>query len=319
MLSTSGWLSTFARTRTSAATIAISAVVCVMALATASSAMAEPKGIFEKFKECPTEVPGVTLCSVAKTLSGEFVIGKTRVPINQTITQQGGYLPTGNPENPREFFGIPAKNGESMSKTALNVPGGLLDIVKCEEIKGEGWFEKEVRNACKAIFENEYTGVTATTELVANEKNPVIFNEFALSREEGTALTLPIRVHLKNPLLGNSCYIGSESNPIELHLTTGETHPPAGVTPLHGKKGTPETLEENELPSLRLTNNTLVDNDFSVPGAEGCGELFGYTGFLDGLVDSKLGLPTKAGENVAVLNNELNAAGAKEVVESESF
>ena len=51
------------------------------------------------------------------------------------------------------------------------------------------------------FFEGKLLGVTATSELVANEHNPVIVNEFNATREEGTALTLPIRVHLKNPLL----------------------------------------------------------------------------------------------------------------------
>jgi hypothetical protein len=298
---------------------AVALAVPLAALAAASPAMAEPQGIFKIFKECPTEIAGVSLCSVDTTTSGKFTLGDTTVPINQDIVQQGGFVKTGNPENGREFFGLPAKNGESLSKTELNVPGGLLDIVNCEEITGEGSFAKALRKACKEIFENKFTGVTATTELVANEHNPVLFNERALAREEGTAITLPLRVHLKNPLLGNSCYIGSESSPLELHLTTGETHPPAGVTPLHGAKGTATTLEEHELLSLRITGNSLVDNDFSAPGAEGCGEFWGYTGFLDSLVDAKLKVPNKAGENAAVLDGELAAAGAEEVILSESF
>src|SRR6201999_3192350 len=106
-----------------------------------------------------------------------------------------------------------------LSKTALNVPGGLLGV-NCYEIKGEGWLENAARELCKAIFENEYTGVTATTELVATETNPAILNLVALSTEEGTAITLPVRVHLKNPLLGGTCYIGSTAHPIQLHLTT---------------------------------------------------------------------------------------------------
>jgi hypothetical protein len=50
-----------------------------------------------------------------------------------TITLQGGAIPTGG-TNPNEYFLLPAKNGESLSKTELNVPGGLLNIVNCEEI-----------------------------------------------------------------------------------------------------------------------------------------------------------------------------------------
>jgi len=300
-------------------TAAMALIVPLTALASASPAMAEPKGIFKVFAQCPTEVPGIELCSYAQTTGGEFAIGTAKVPINKTVTLQGGDLPTGNPENPREFFALPAKNGESLSKTELNVPGGLLDLIKCEEIKGEGFFEKAVRELCKATFENGLTGVTATTELVASERNPAIFNEFALAREEGTALTLPVRVHLKNPLLGNSCYIGSGSSPLQLHLTTGETHPPAGFEPLHGTRGKAKTLEEKEQVMLRLTGNSLVDNTFPAPGAEGCGEFFFITGFLDSIVDGKLKIPNKAGENAAVLNGTLSAAAPEAVIASEKF
>jgi hypothetical protein len=300
-------------------------IVPVTALASASPAAAEPMGIFKIFKECPTEVPGVTLCSVDNTTSGEVKLGNTGVPITKTITQQGGLIPTGNPENEREFFAYPAKNGESLSKVALNVPGGLLDFIKCESITGSGLIEIALRELCKFTFEHGSTEVTATTELAATEKNPVILNEEALNSEEGTALTLPIKVHLKNSLLGNSCYIGSEAEPIELHLTTGATTPAKGVTPLHGKKGTPSTEREKGLLVAHIKENTQVDNTFSAPKAYGCGEVtilgIKFTGGLDFLVEGKLGIPNKntKGEDFAIFNGELAVATAEHVIESESF
>jgi hypothetical protein len=311
------------------ALIATVGVVAPLAsLSAASPALAAPKGIFARFAQCPLTTikalgvpPGVALCSFNETLGGEFVIGSTKVPINsgvnagKTITLQGGAVPTGNPENPKEYFVLPAANGESMSKTELNVPGGLLDLVNCEEIKGNGIWEIIERGTCKAIFENKTTGVTATTEVVANTTNPSILNVRALSRETGTALVLPVRVHLKNPLLGNSCYIGSEASPIELRLTTGATSPNPPNKSIHGAFGDPETLEENELTMLRVTNDSLVDNAFSVPVAEGCGEFFSF--LIDPLVDSKLKLPSADGNNTAIFNGTLNTATAEAVEASE--
>jgi len=307
------------RTRTLVmATMAL--VLPVTALASASPAMAEPKGIFKIFKECPTEVPVVTLCNYNTTTSGEFKLGSTTVPINKPVIQQGGLIPTGNPEAEREFFGYPAKNGESLSKTALNVPGGLTGLINCEKLI------EPFKFLCKVALESGPLEVTATTELVANEKNPVIFNETNLAEEEGTAVTLPVRVHLKNTFLGNACYIGSEKEPLELHLTTGATKlasPPKGWKSIHGAKGKAKTLEEKELVSLRITGNSLVDNTFSSPGSEGCGEaeilFIKFKGFLDGVVNEKSKIPNKAGENTAILNGELAAAAANEVVASESF
>ena len=291
----------------------LSAAVMVVlgALGVASPALATPTGPYAVFAQCPTSEPGVELCNYGQTTSGEFAFGSTKVPINKTITLQGGAIPVPSVEN--LFFLVPAKNGESLSKTELNVPGGLLDLVNCEEIKGNGFFESAARAACKAIFENKTTGVSATAELVANESNPALINLFTLIGESGTALTLPIRIHLKNPLLGKSCYVGSESSPIELQLTTGTTSPPEPNKPIKGNLGTFE--EEQEV--LVLRDNTLVDNAFSVPVAQGCGEFLSITGFLDSIVDHKLGLPLAAGHNTAQLSGTLRVATAEAVVASE--
>jgi hypothetical protein len=299
------------RGRSAAGVCVVAGLVSVLALMAASSALAEPKGIFNRFKQCPTEVAGVTLCQFAQTKSGEFVLGTSKVPINKTITIQGGGIPINETET--EFALIPAKNGESLSKTELNVPGGLTGLINCEEITGSGFFEKAAREACKAIFENKTTGVTATTELVANAHNPAILNEVALVTREGTALTLPVRVHLKNPLLGNSCYIGSEASPLELKLTTGTS---GGLT---GKRGETESQEEKGLELLHIFNNSLVDNTFTAPGSEGCGEFLFIKGYLDGILNSKLKIPNKAGENAARLNGELYATTVANVVASEKF
>jgi hypothetical protein len=294
--------------------VTLALLVPLASVVFASSAAAEPKGIFSVFADCPTTTPGVALCTYAKTTSGEFTLGKTKVPINKTITLQGGAIPTGNEENEREYFLAPAKDGNSLSKTALNVPGGIFGV-NCYEIKGSGWLENDARQLCKEIFENSTTGVTATTELVASVTNPAILDLVALSTEEGTALTLPVRVHLKNPLLGNTCYIGSTAHPIMLHLTTGETSPPAPNKPISGAKGHPSNEEQNEQLLLRIKENSLVDNSFAAPGAEGCGEAFAF--LIDPLINSKVGLPSAAGHNAAILNGELQTATVEAVQANE--
>lgn len=271
--------------------------------------------MFSVFSDCPVATPGTALCIYGVTTSGEFSLGKTKVPINKTITIQGGAIPTGNPENGKEYFLIPAKDGNSLSKTALNVPGGIFGI-NCYEIKGTGWLEEAARYLCKEIFENSVTGVTATTELVATPTNPPILDLVALSQEEGTALTLPVRVHLKNPLLGNTCFIGSASHPIQLHLTTGATAPPPPNKSIHGSRGEAETLERNEQYMLRLFGNSLVDNSFAAPVAEGCGEAFAF--LIDPLINAKIGLPSAAGHNSAILSGELKSATVEAVLANET-
>jgi hypothetical protein len=278
-------------------------------LGVASPALATPKGPYAVFADCPTVgVPEGSLCSYAQTTSGEFTIGNTTVPINQTITLQGGAIPI----NGEGLFAlIPAKDGNSLSKTELNVPGGLLDLVNCTEIKGNGFFEVLERDGCKAIFENKTTGVTATTELVANEHNPALLNFDNFILGTGTALTLPVRVHLKNPLLGNNCYIGSETSPLELQLTDGTTSPPAPNKPISGKIGSFSTEEEVSV----VSENSLVDNSFAAPTAEGCGGFFSF--LIDPILNTKIGLPAAAGHNTANLSGTLKLATVKSVTENE--
>lgn len=291
--------------------LAAAAFVVPMAVfASASPALASRP--FEKFQSCPTEIPIVITCSYGVTSGGEFTINKTRVPINKSIVQQGGLISAGDPEIPWLEVSIGAKAGyESFQKVALNVPGGLTGIINCTEIANEF-----LRNLCKSVFEHGVTELTATMEPVANEHNPPLVNSVALSEESGTAVTLPVRIHLNNELLGSGCYIGSEASPIELHLTTGTS----GT--LKGKRGNLETLkefipgEEKPVRALRIYENSLVDNTFSVPVAEGCGELFGIKGVLDSIVNSKVGLPSKAGNNKANLEGELNSSSAEEVIRS---
>jgi hypothetical protein len=313
-----------------ATVLAVMALAIPMgSLAAASPAMAEPKGIFKIFNNCPLKEmkedgipPSASICNYNETTGGELAIGTTKVPINSGINAgrkvvlEGGGIPTGNPLNKLEYYLLPGANGQSISKTELLVPGGLADIVNCEEIKGEGFWEKLERGACKLAFESGPLEVTATTEVVANTKNPAILNERALGNEENLpAVTLPVRVHLKNTLLGSGCYIGSEAEPLQLELTTGTTSPKSPNKPIKGKfgnLGTPgEEIGGNFLEFIRVRENSLVDNSFKVPVAEGCGGFFSF--LIDPVVDAKLKLPSEDGNNTAILNGTLNESTAEEV------
>ena len=152
------------------------------------------------------------------------------------------------------------------------------------------------------------TGLTWLAELLGSEALTL----YAVTEAVGTPnftgeLRLPIRVHLVNSVLGNSCYVGSPSNPITLNLTTGTTSPPL---PNHPITGNPGSFSFNVTTGISsLTGATFVDNSFSAPAASGCTlTLFGFIPIdLDGLVDLEAGLPAKAGTNetVQITNSEL--------------
>jgi hypothetical protein len=293
------------RRRVLIATLAVAAPLA--ALAVASSASANPYSVFE---QCPLKTSGLRYCIYGTTTSGEFKINKTTVPINKTIVIQGGAVPREG-EGPNNFTIVAAKNGETIAKTELNVPGGLADFINCEEITGSGPVEVLARETCKAIFENKTTGVTATTELVATTSNPATLSLHNLFAESGAAVKLPVRIHLKNPLLGESCYIGSSSHPVQLNLTTGITAPAGPNKPIEGFVG--EEGEEGEGGILTVHPLKLVENNFAVPTTEGCGEFLFIKGFLDGIVNGKIGLESKAGNNTAILDGEQKLATGSEV------
>ena len=291
--------------------IAIALMVPLTALVGASPALAEehhPTGDFAVFADCPLSNSATNVCIFAQTESGEVTIGKKTVPITKTITLQGGVHNVENAEEEvlaQEFIG--AEDGNTLVKAAQPVPGGLAGLVNCTEIS-----EPIARLACKLVFENGLTGVTATTELAAPATSIGINNKNLLN-QEGTALSLPVKVKLDNPLLGSECYIGSSSSPVTLNLTDGTTSPPEPNKPISGKFGKLEFRDNFNLSIVR--ENTLVDNSFSAPAATGCGGLL--SSVIDPVVDAQLGLPSPAGTNTAIENNTLQEAGAKAVKNSE--
>jgi hypothetical protein len=283
------------------------AVASIATLGLASPALAvthHPTGVYAPFADCPLSNSSTELCIAAKTTSGEFKIGKQTVPITNPITLQGGAK-----ENPTteqlEFIG--AEDGNTLSKTPQNVPGGLLDLVNCKEISN--FIERVL---CEATFENGVTGVTATSELAAPATS-IQLSTTNLLLGSGTALQLPLKVKLSNPLLGESCYIGSNSKPIVIPFTTGATSPPPPNKSIKGSPGELEILEGGLL--ARIKKNSLVNNSFAAPGAEGCGGIFAF--LIDPIIDAKLGLPAAAGQNTAILNGSLEDAAASAVKASE--
>lgn len=301
-----------------AVSIAVAVLMTILILLSVAStnALAAPKGIFARFAQCPTNVAGVALCQYVEITSGEMTIGSLRIPIDKTIILQDGAVHTGG-ESLNEYFLLPAVNGESVSSTKLDVPGGLRSIINCDGIKSRDLFRGLRRGVCRASSRGRESEVGVRIEGVASPSNPAILELAAVAFEEGTGLTFPARIHLENPLLGEACYLGSASNPIELNLTDGTTSPPPPNQPISGKAGT--ASEEKEAgQSLTVTaGSTFVDNSFSVPPVEGCGGHL--SSVIDPLIDRTLGLASPAGRNTVILSGTDRIAEVEAVIASEAF
>jgi hypothetical protein len=301
------------RTSIARSRVLIALAVFVVPLVFAGTALAkEPTGDFAVFKQCPRFTTGVELCFYSETLSGSVTLNKQVVPINEDkkhpIILQGGLKKTGTEHE--EFVG--ALNGETLSKTPQNVPGGLTGLVNCTEIKGEGFLEGLARSACKAVFENKTTGVAAVTEL-AKPASEIGISTQALETRTGPALTLPVKIKLENTLLGSECYIGSSAHPVTLALTAGTTSPAPPNKPISGKSGKLSFKDEFEF--VEIKENTIVNNEFSAPEATGCGGIFAF--LLDPIIDSKIGLPSPDGYNTAIENNTIKEGTPSAVIASE--
>ena len=278
--------------------IAVATLMAAAAmLAFASGASAKLTGEFTKFQFCPYTTTGVARCVYSVTDGGEVVLGSKKVPIVNPVTLQGGYAEPAE-EGPEEgfskFFG--ATNGMTLSKAAQPVPGGLLGLLPPESSP------PVIKALVKAATENGLTGVESTIEL-ARPASEIKISELHLAEAFGVALVLPLKIHLENPVLGSSCYVGSSESPVYWELTSGTTSPPGPNEPITGSTGTVNFLEGSKI--IELENAVLVDNAWAAPGASGCGGLL--SSVMDPIINLASGLPAKAGTNSATLDNDISA------------
>jgi hypothetical protein len=259
-----------------------SAALLVLLIPTAALA-GKPTGEYAVFNDCPLATAGVTECVYAQFSGGEIALGKLKVPIAHTITLQGGLIVSGTSET----F-VNTTEGQTLSPTAQEVPGGLLGL------PGHG---------------SESSAFSIAMELAGS----VALSRGNLAGETGTALKLPVRVHLKNIFLGEVCYIGTTTSPVVLNLTTGVTAPPKPNLPIHGTAGEHESKEGGNL--IVYKNDALVDNAFSSPAPKGCGGA--QESLIVPVLDSKYGWPAAAGNDTVVLKGTSKFASAAAVKASE--
>jgi hypothetical protein len=277
--------------RKSLRTAVLTAALSAVALAASSSAMAAgPTGEYAQFSHCPYTNPVVEGCIYSTTTSGSFKLGSANVPITAStpIILQGG---VGGADDAGNNIFYSAVGADTLSKTKLKVPGGLIGLVSTG-----GWSGILINlfNAAVASVNDVY----ATAELAGTVK----FNSGAFFGGNDPAFQLPVKIHLENPFLGSNCYIGSSSNPVSLKLTTGTTSPPGPNTPITGTPGTFTVTGGGGI--FNFNGNKLVDNSFAAPGASDCGFLPLDKILITAGVNLKEGLPAAAGKNTAILQGD---------------
>jgi hypothetical protein len=116
-----------------------------------------------------------------------------------------------------------------------------------------------------------------------------------------TTLSVPLKFHIENPVVGPNCYIGTDASPVTLTLTTGTSGP------LTGTLGSIRGFSFGSTSAgLQTLGTEVVDGQFSTPGATGCGT----EGYWDSAIDSTNSLPSPSGANRAVLYGNFDLANA---------
>jgi hypothetical protein len=220
---------------------------------------------FPDFSRCPTTAPDIAGCIHVKNTSGDLNIKGFNVPLGGSLEIRGGLTTS---ETGNRF--VPATGTNGFFSTPVPVPGGLLGI--------DFWIPGN--------------SVLAITEL-AGPSSGIQFDF------ETFSIRIPVKVRLVNLLLGMDCHIGSDSSPVVLNLITGTTNPPPPNTPISGRTGRFTVVSPT---LLTVTGNVNVDNAFAVPGASRCG--LGL-GLINSLVNTKLRLPSAAGNNSIVVGNDV--------------
>jgi hypothetical protein len=282
----------------------IVAVVASMAFASTSLAASHhPTGEYKNFGECPLNRASIQFCVNSVSSKGEFKIGNKAVPLVNAVTLQGGYEEIETAEEKEELVFYGAENGNTLSKVAQPVPGGLLGI------KAPTWWPGFIQTWFNNLINEGFTGVNATVELLgpSKGKTKIALNTTNLVFEKGVALGLPVRIHLENAILGSACYVGSESEPVQLNFSTGTSG---------ALKGSAGTQSHNEsFDKITFTGGKFVDGTYKAPHTNGCGGIFSF--LVNPLVESILGVPAGEGKNTAYLEGVLESGKAAAVRASE--
>jgi hypothetical protein len=286
---------------------AAAALVSVGALAVALSALRSgdlSNDNYAAFADCPLSDTQTDLCLVTQSEGGELVIGeKTLLALSRPIVLQAGVhvVENGDGEVLRDDL-IAAAGSETVSRAPQAVPGGLHAIVD------PGLLPAALRKRFDEVLAAGEDAVTATVEL-AGPASAIDFDMQNMIEGKGIALVLPVKVRLSNELLGASCYVGSNRNPMLLALTTGATDPPVPTRPMRGKTGHASFKDDYNLTVIE--GSSLVNNSFTAPRARNCGGARGP--YLDRAVNGALHLPAAAGHNTVILSGMLRDANAPAV------
>jgi hypothetical protein len=260
-----------------------------------------PKGIYKPFTNCPLlnplmqeSVPGsATGCVAGIVTSGSIKIGNITTKVKASakvkfpvVVQFGIWDPpnAANEAGGNQFTGgiLPPPSGLAAQLVSIGqyVPGGLLKALGCPSTN------RTVETLCREASRRggKYLKVYAS----AQSAGPI--TGFDL-----TTWFQPLQFKLSNPLLGSSCSIGSNDNPVVVNPSLSTTGSAVVEQDPHPKQH-PDTAV------LKIPEATATDTTFAAPGVTGCGPGGTANIAVDEAIDAAVGLPSASGVNSLTLN-----------------
>ena len=274
-----------------------------------------PGGIYTSFTNCPLlnplmqETPpasdpaanglSVAACVAGNVTSGTLTVGNIVTPIVRPVNVQFGFFTPPNASFGGDNTGgianyaggiLPPPAGLSamLSTKPDLIPESLTTALGCPGTN------RVVKNLCQQAenFGGRYLDVYGLAQSAGQLTNFGVLS-----------WTQRIKIKLINPLLGNSCYIGSNNNPIVVN-------PQLSLAP-GGQllsENDPNPAKHPDTGVLDITAAIASDNTFTAPGVTGCGPGGLANVAVDEALDTSAGLPAASGVNSLALNGSFGIA-----------
>lgn len=275
------------------------ATFLAIAIPGGAASAAAPAGEWATFARCPVSAPlmlaadGVTTvdeCIDSASASGTMTLGSTTVTLGATDLQTG--VVTDHSTSPPVPTTVDPAGGAVVA-APVQIPGGLIGLMCPSNVP-------VITQLCDSITSISLNEVTATLEPAGNTSG---LNLNGAISKGHPIITIPVKIQLSNPILGDSCFIGSDSDPVVLTIENSVA-PPDGTNTRFGPDGVPVT--GGLFQHTTSSGGTQVDSTFAVPGVNGCGGLL--SPLVDPAVDLRAGLPATTGNSLTLNDPVLGVA-----------
>jgi len=267
-----------------------------------------PGGIYAPFTNCPILNPlmqetvsgSAVICSDGHVASGSITIGNITTPVVRPVDVQFGGAQTPN----SDFGGDWTTGINTFSGGILPPPAGIPAMLKTKpdlipmSLTSTLGCATATDRVVKSLCSQAENGSAKDNEVFALAQSAGQLTNFGL-----TTWTQRLKFKLINPLLGNSCYIGNNNQPIVVNPNI--TLAPGGQLL---EEPDPNPVKHPNTVVLDITAAIATDTTFTAPGVTGCGPGGAKNIPVDEALDAGAGLPAASGVNSLTLNGTFGIA-----------